>query len=237
VGLTDTLEIIQEKIFQAQKRGGLNHPVSIIAVTKTHPGKIIEKIYACGINQIGESRVQESAEKFSKLPELTNLKKHLIGHLQKNKVNKAIELFDSIDSVDSVGLAKKIENKAATQNTSIPVLLEINTSGEKAKFGFAPNDIEAMIRCCAMKHIYVKGLMTLGPRTREQKQTREAFATLRLVMDTLNAQIPKSVSLCTELSMGMSGDYEIAIEEGSTTVRLGTALFGPRREHWKESAG
>ena len=84
-----------------------------------------------------------------------------------------------------------------------------------------------MIRCCAMKHIYVKGLMTLGPRTREQKQTREAFATLRLVMDTLNAQIPKSVSLCTELSMGMSGDYEIAIEEGSTTVRLGTALFGP----------
>ena len=134
--LTGTLEIIQEKIFQAQKRGGLNHPVSIIAVTKTHPGKIIEKIYACGINQIGESRVQESAEKFSKLHELTKLKKHLIGHLQKNKVNKAIELFDSIDSVDSVGLAKKIEKKAATQNTSIPVLLEIIPAGKKPSLVF-----------------------------------------------------------------------------------------------------
>jgi pyridoxal phosphate enzyme (YggS family) len=231
VDLTDTLEIIQEKIFQAQKRGGLNHPVSIIAVTKTHPGKIIEKIYACGINQIGENRVQESAEKFSTLPELTSLKKHLIGHLQKNKVNKAIELFDSID------LQKKIQKKAATQNTSIPVLLEINTSGEKAKFGFAPNDIEAMIRCCAMKYIYVRGLMTLGPRTREQKQTRKAFATLRAVLGVLNTQIPTGVRPCTELSMGMSGDYEVAIEEGSTTVRLGTALFGPRRKHWKESAG
>ena len=235
--LTDTLEIIQEKIFQAQKRGGLNHPVSIIAVTKTHPGKIIEKIYACGINQIGENRVQESAEKFSTLPELTSLKKHLIGHLQKNKVNKAIELFDSIDSVDSVGLAKKIEKKAATQNTSIPVLLEINTSGEKAKFGFAPNDIEEMLRCYTMKHLYIRGLMTLGPRTKEKKQTRKAFATLRSVLGVLNTHIPKGVRPCTELSMGMSGDYEVAIEEGSTMVRLGTALFGPRREHWKESAG
>ena len=109
--------------------------------------------------------------------------------------------------------------------------MEINTSGEKAKFGFAPNDIEEMLRCYTMKHLYIRGLMTLGPRTKEKKQTRKAFATLRSVLGVLNTQIPKGVRPCTELSMGMSGDYEIAIEEGSTTVRLGTALFGPRRKH------
>ena len=229
MSLKRALEQVRENIYESQKRGGFNHPVSIVAVTKTHPSSTIEKVYDCGIRKIGENRVQEFERKNKELPQLEGIKKHMIGHLQKNKIKKALELFDTIDSIDSVSLAKKIDKNVKTKAPPVSVLLEVNTSNEKTKFGFSPNEIEEMVFCCLLENISVGGLLTIGPRTKEIKETRKSFALLRVVLERINKQLPPGAAPCTELSMGMSGDYRVAVEEGSTTVRLGTALFGARR--------
>ena len=153
------------------------------------------------------------------MPKIT---KRFIGHLQSNKVNKCIELFDTIDSVDSIKLLKKISNSVIKHQKKISVLLEINTSGETSKRGFKPNEISEIKECLEIKNIDVNGLMTIGPNTNDKNKIRKSFQILRKIKQTIKN--PK----LKELSMGMSGDYEIAVEEGSTMVRLGTALFGKR---------
>ena len=225
---------IREKIIKAQRRGGFNHPVLIVAATKTHPPQLIEKAYKSGLRCIGENRVQEAEEKFSLLPNLPGLEKRMIGHLQSNKINKAISLFDSIDSINSLSLAEKLNVRANSRGKTVSILLEINTSGEETKSGFDPQNDEEMLACFELSNIKIKGLMTVGPFVEDQKEKRQAFSLLRKLKEGANSQIPNGYPKMKELSMGMSGDFEIAMEEGGTMVRLGTALFGPRREYMKQ---
>ena len=226
MGLKDTLKSIQSKIESAQERGGFNHPVQLIAVTKTHPFSLIQKYYDSGIISIGENRIQEASQKFESFNNMPNLTRRFIGHLQSNKVNKCLELFDTIDSVDSLKLARKISNAALRLEKTIPVLLEVNTSGESQKNGFLSNQIDEIGECFQESNIKIDGLMTVGPRTTDTEKIRESFIQLRELRDLINQSFNQPNM--RELSMGMSGDYEIAVEEGSTMVRLGTVLFGRR---------
>ena len=228
MNLSDHLKQIQDRIGLAHERGGHSQDVKLVAVTKTHPAETIIEALDSGLTHIGENRIQEAESKFPKVPETTYVIKHLIGHLQSNKVNKALSFFDRIDSIDTVSLAEKISRKLLSEDRTIPALLEVNTSGETTKNGFEPIAVEDMLSCMELPGLQVEGLMTIGPLTDDEKAIRDAFITLRNLKERLNTERSGSLKL-TELSMGMSGDFEIAIEEGSTMVRLGTALFGPRR--------
>lgn len=220
--LIEKVQVVNDKIDKAKKRGRVNQTVNIVAVTKNHPFSIIEQSYKAGVFSIGENRIQESKNKFRSFNSMPKITKRFIGHLQSNKVNKCIELFDTIDSVDSIKLLKKISNSVIKHQKKISVLLEINTSGETSKRGFKPNEISEIKECLEIKNIDVNGLMTIGPNTNDKNKIRKSFQILRKIKQTIKN--PK----LKELSMGMSGDYEIAVEEGSTMVRLGTALFGKR---------
>jgi len=222
VTIKEKVSVINDKIEQAKIRGGVNQPVSIVAVTKTRPFSIIEQSYKAGIYSIGENRIQEAKEKFQSFDSMPNISKRFIGHLQSNKINKCLDLFDTIDSIDSLKLIKKISKTTLAQQKTISVLLEINTSGEKSKRGFKPNQIDEISECLEINNINVNGLMTIGPHTDDRKKIRNSFKTLRRIKQLINNPRLK------ELSMGMSGDFEIAVEEGSTMVRLGTVLFGNR---------
>lgn len=227
--LTTTLSRVQERIEAALVRAGLQQSVTIVAVTKTHPFEMILKAHQAGLTHIGENRVQEAQMKFSGKIKPPNMTYHMIGHLQSNKVKAALSIFDTIDAVDSLKLARKIGRSGHLSGRVVPTLLEVNTSGEATKFGFAPEAVDDMLACLEIPGLAVEGLMTIGPLTRDVKRIRQAFAQLRQLKSLLNDQKPGGVPKLTELSMGMSGDFEIAVEEGSTMVRLGTVLFGPRR--------
>lgn len=227
MSLSDNVDAVKESIANAQQRSGNNSPVKIVAITKTHPPELISDVINVGLKSIGENRVQEAEDKFSKIPEiLPMVTKRLVGHLQSNKINKALQIFDTIDSVDSLKLAKKIGGKVP-QGKTFPVLLEVNTSGESAKFGFEPVGIDELLACTEIRGIEVQGLMTVGPLTSDKNEIRNAFVTLGKLFDNLKSQL-SSNNKFVELSMGMSNDFEIAVEEGATMVRLGTVLFGPR---------
>jgi hypothetical protein len=157
---------------------------------------------------------------------MPDLARRFIGHLQSNKVNKCLELFDTIDSVDSVKLLKRISNTALQQERTIHVLLEINTSGETQKHGFLPDQLDEISECFNLPSISIEGLMTVGPFTADKEKIRDSFIQLRTLRKKINQSVIQSDMM--ELSMGMSGDYEIAVEEGSTMIRLGTVLFGER---------
>jgi len=225
--LKEKLGLIYKNILSAQKKGGFDHHVKVVAVTKTRPFSFIEESYRAGVYAIGENRIQE-AEKKLKQPEITpGLIHRFIGHLQSNKVNKCLNIFDTIDSVNSHKLARKISNRASELGRKVPVLLQINTSGESQKSGFNPEQVDEMLACISEKNILVEGLMTIGPNTKNQGEIRKSFAGLHMLLESLNAQTGEKN--LRELSMGMSGDYELAVEEGSTMVRLGTVLFGGRK--------
>ena len=226
MSLEAKIRSIESRIVLAQKKSGFNHPVQIIAVTKTHPLQTIKEAYDAGIKSIGENRVQEALQKFESFDHMPKITKRFIGHLQTNKVKKCIALFDTIDSVNSLRLAKKISNVAGTLNRTISVLLEINTSGEQQKYGFSPDLTENMMSCFNEKNIKIKGLMTIAPHTTDKVKLRNSFSQLRELQDRIKHSL--KTDQVTELSMGMSGDYEIATEEGSTMIRLGTNLFGKR---------
>jgi hypothetical protein len=229
VTLFSNLTKVRETIAVALDRAGLHHSVTIIAVTKTHPFETILEAHRAGLVHIGENRVQEAQRKFSAGSKPLGMTYHMIGHLQSNKVKTALDIFDTIDAIDSLKLAGKIGRHAQSRGKPVDVLLEVNTSGEVTKYGFSPEAIDEMLACLEIPGLSVKGLMTIGPFTEDKRRIREAFVQLRQLMDSLNNQRPDTAALLSELSMGMSGDYEIAVEEGSTMVRLGTMLFGPRR--------
>ena len=204
-----------------------NHNVEIVAVTKTFSSEAILAAFEEGILNIGENKIQEAEYKFPQLPNLPRLKKRLIGHLQSNKVNKAINLFDTIDTIDSKKIAQRLDNSLKKTNKTKEVLLQVNASKDIAKHGFDLNDQEQMLDVINYKHLVVKGLMTIGEFTRDEKKTRKTFILLRQLKDKLNDQLESDKKL-TDLSMGMSSDFNIAIEAGATQIRLGTALFGSR---------
>ena len=217
---------INKKIQLVQSKSGYKNSVKIIAVTKTHPFSFIKESYKSNIYSIGENKVQEVEKKFKSFDKMPKIERRFIGHLQSNKVRKCLYLFDTIDTIDSVKLAKKVSNVAKEINKDIAGLIEINTSGENQKKGFLPTEMSDIQSCLGLPNLKIVGLMTIGPNTKNTIKVRSAFKNLRELKDLINSK-NKNKNL-SELSMGMSGDYEIAIEEGSTMVRLGTALFGVR---------
>ncbi len=226
--IKDNLKKIQDKIEKVKLINGIKQRTEITAVTKTHPFLIIQECYKAGIHSIGENKIQEANGKLLPHPEMPQLKKRFIGHLQSNKINKCIELFDNIDSVDSIKLSKKINKKARQLNLNIPVLIEINTVCEPQKHGFFPEEIDKMLECFENQNIKIQGLMTIAPVNKNKKETHRAFRLLREIKDDLNRQKPQECEELKELSMGMSSDFEVAVEEGSTQIRIGTALLGKR---------
>ncbi len=218
---------IHEKISSAKNRSGNNQEIALVAVTKTHPITVVKTAISFGLNHIGENRVQEADEKFSNVVFDQGVVKRMIGHLQTNKAKKAVKIFDTIDGVDSLKLAKKIKELTKDLSKKPEILLEINTSSEKQKFGFNPICSDELLECIELESLLVKGLMTIGPLTKDVNMIRGAFTKLRNLKDEINKQVSPSRKLSV-LSMGMTGDYEIAIEESSNMIRIGTALFGKR---------
>ena len=228
MSIKENLSNIKDKVNSARIKTGSEKKTKIIAVTKTHSPEKIASCIEAGILSIGENKIQEAQKKFKKINFPNSFEKHFIGHLQTNKINKCLTLFDFIDSVDSFRLSSLINKKAENIDKKIPVLLEINICKEERKKGFFPDQIEEMLKCFENQNILIKGVMTIGPSKGNNKKKREAFQKTRRVFLKLNEQRPSGYPQLTELSMGMSNDYEIAIEEGSTQVRIGTALLGKR---------
>jgi len=201
-----------------------------MAVTKTHPAERIREVYAAGVRLFGENRVQEFAGKEESLRDLHDAEWHMIGHLQSNKAGKAPELFAAVDSVDSLRLAQRLNASAHALRKKLSVLIEINVGGEAAKSGVAPGsgELEAIL-CGAgtLEHLHFRGLMTVPPFTEDPQQARPYFRELRKLRDQIAARNLPGIGV-NVLSMGMSHDFEVAIEEGSTCVRVGTAIFGER---------
>ena len=216
--IAQSLKAIQNSLPKQQE-------INIVVVTKTRTPKEIEEAIAAGARFIGENRVQEAEEKFSRINNLHLVEKRLIGGLQTNKINKAIKLFDVIDSVHTPRLARKISEAAQRQNTKQRVLLQINSSKEGTKAGFNLEDKKEIIGCFKNEGLIVEGLMTMGPNTQQQEKIEQAFMKTKSLFDEINKDIKTKM---TTLSMGMSGDFKIAIKSGSTAVRVGTAIFGPR---------
>ena len=225
--LKSSLETILNNIERAKQKSSLNEEIIVVAATKTRPFALIEEVYSLGIRHIGENRIQEAVSKFDSFKDMPKITRRFIGHLQSNKINKFIKLFDTIDSIDSYKLVRKIDLKIEDENRSMEGLVEINTSGDKTKKGFKPVLSDELLQCFNVKNIKVKGLMTLGPFSQDTSETRTSFVRLRKFLDVLNKELGDEKLTC--LSMGMSGDYQIAIEEGSTMIRVGTSLFGTRQ--------
>jgi pyridoxal phosphate enzyme (YggS family) len=225
--LKSSLETILNNIEHAKQKSSLNKEIVVVAATKTRPFALIEEVYSLGVRHIGENRIQEAVSKFDSFKNMPKITRRFIGHLQSNKINKFIKLFDTIDSIDSYKLVRKIDLKIENENRSMEGLVEINTSGDKTKKGFKPVLSDELLQCFNVKNIKVKGLMTLGPFSQDTSETRTSFVCLRKFLDVLNKELGDEKLTC--LSMGMSGDYQIAIEEGSTMIRVGTSLFGTRQ--------
>jgi PLP dependent protein len=217
---------IRDRCDRAAIRSGRDpSEVTMIAVTKTLPTERARAAFDLGIRDLGENRVQELVEKTDALAGLP-IRWHLIGHLQTNKVKQVIGRVVLVHSIDSLHLAEKCDEIATSGGTSLDVLLQINTSGEETKFGIPAADARPLAEAIgAMPALRLRGLMTLGPLTEDEGAIRDSFGLLRRMRDELADLLPSPAIL----SMGMSGDFEIAIEEGATIVRIGTALFGPRR--------
>lgn len=224
--LNQNLKEVLEKIEAAKSKSPWSQRVELIAATKTRDNLMIEELYHLGVKTIGENRVQEAENKFLSFPGFENIKKRFIGHLQSNKINKCLKLFDSIDSIDTLRLAKKINNALDKNNQKIECLIEINTSGEIQKHGFNPQATDEITSCFRLSRLNIVGLMTIGPNTENEATKRDAFVLLRKLKNKINNKL--GYQAITELSMGMTNDYELAIQEGSTKVRVGTGLFGPR---------
>jgi PLP dependent protein len=212
--------IVQNKIGEAAHScQRLDSDVKLIVVTKYQPIEAILEAYQAGCRSFGESRVQEAEEKIPCLPEDCDW--HLIGSLQKNKVGKALSLFNVIHSVDSLSLAKKISD----QNGKIHILLEVNVTGEESKHGLSPEEWERTIeKLNELSHLQVIGLMTMAPFTQDEKVIRSCFRKLYELQQKWKGEV-RAPDLFTELSMGMSNDYTIAVQEGATMLRIGSALF------------
>ena len=206
-----------------ERSGRKGDSVAIVAVTKRFPPETINAAVAAGITDIGENRVQETAEKKPKVD--VECRWHLIGHLQKNKINKALGLFDMIQSVDSYELADAINTRT---DSPVEILLQVDSSGEETKYGLDPEVlVDNVRRICQLEKIHIRGLMTIGPLTDDETRIRHSFRLTRSLFEELRDM---SLPNCEMefLSMGMSGDYKIAIEEGSNMIRVGTVLFGER---------
>ena len=226
VTIKDRAEAIRARMAESASRAGRDASgIKLLAVTKT---RTTEEMLAAApfVDGLGENRVQEAASKKKDWPASAPVEWRLIGRLQRNKARKAVALFESLDSIDSEDIAYAVERIVAEENKIIPILLEVNTSGEAGKAGVAPENFFTLLdRVLECRHLKLDGLMTIGPLTSDKAQVKGAFAMLRVLAESarLRSGLPLPI-----LSMGMSGDFELAIMEGSTMIRIGTSLFGPR---------
>lgn len=225
--LKQNLIQVEEKINAACERAGRSRSeVTLIAVSKTKPIPMLSEIYEEGIRDFGENKVQEILEKYGELPE--DIKWHMIGHLQRNKVKSVIDKVSLIHSVDSFRLAEEINIQAKKKNITVPILVQVNIAGEDTKFGITQEDAIALTEQIAeLDNLRIQGLMTIAPLVNDPEDNRQYFRGIRqLSVDIRNKNID---NVCMDiLSMGMTGDYEVAIEEGATMVRVGTGIFGAR---------
>jgi pyridoxal phosphate enzyme (YggS family) len=224
--IAENLETVRAVITESERRSGqLAGSVELIAVSKTHPPEIVRQAVDAGQLLFGENRVQEAKAKIPDLP--AKLRWHLIGHLQTNKIRQALPLFEVIHSVDSVELLDEIQRIAGDLGLFPRVLLEVNVAGESSKFGFSPQRLLSQVeQISRADRVQVEGLMTIPPPAFNAEDSRKYFVQLRQLRDRL---VMESRFPLPHLSMGMSGDYRVAIEEGATYVRVGTAIFGERR--------
>jgi pyridoxal phosphate enzyme (YggS family) len=216
------LDEIRDRMAAAAERAGRSpDEVTLVCVTKTRSLDEIRAALDWGVPIVGESRVQEAAHKIPALPHTVTW--HLVGHLQRNKVKLALELFDMIHSVDGVRLAEEIEKRAAAAQEIVPVLIEVNVAGEESKYGAAPDETPGLAETIGrMPNVDLGGLMTMAPFVDDAEQVRHVFRDLRELRDRIRDEHGLALP---HLSMGMTQDYEVAIEEGATIVRIGTALF------------
>ena len=231
MSIAENIARVRERIAAAARRAGRNSDeITLMAVSKTFPAERIREAYAAGLRVFGENRVQEFVGKANTLRDLSDIEWHLIGHLQTNKAAKAAELFDAVDSVDSVRMAQKLNTLAESAGKSLSALIEINVGGEKEKSGVAPDsdELEQILQGAPRwGNLKIHGLMTVPPYTQDPEGSRLYFRQLRQIRDSIAARELPTIGSAV-LSMGMSHDFEVAIEEGATCVRVGTAIFGER---------
>ena len=224
--LKDRIAEIEERIARAAERAGRAEGARIVAITKTHPPSVVEATLAAGLLHIGENRVQELEAKVEAIGR-DRAEWHLVGHLQRNKVRRAIPLFDLIHSIDSLRLARELSKEAVRAEVEVRGLVQVNTSGEESKYGFdLESAVDAVGQIVELPGLRIEGLMTMAPFTADESVLRRTFGGTRELFERCDREIPGFEA--RHLSMGMSNDFEIAVEEGSTLVRLGTILFGER---------
>jgi len=226
LSVRENLRHIKGRVEAAAHRAGLNPGnVKIIAVTKRVPVERVREVLDAGITDLGENRVQELTDKVEQLPPQTRW--HLIGHLQTNKVKSVVGRVELLHSLDRWKLALEVDRQAGEQGVIVPALIQVNVSGEKTKFGIKPSELMDFLAALQeLRHVKVKGLMTIAPYVDDPEEARPFFRELRLLARRGNEKLPGSgLEL---LSMGMTNDYEVAVEEGANLIRLGTAIFGAR---------
>ncbi len=222
----EQLEEVKKNMYEACKRARRNpDDVTLVAVSKTKPLSMIQEAETCGQRDFGENKVQEILQKQPVLPEC---RWHMIGHLQRNKVKQVIGKVVLIHSVDSLRLAEQIEEEAKKQQMQVDILLEVNVAKEESKYGFLPEEVEmAVEKISKLPHVHIQGLMTIAPFVENPEKNRLVFRKLHQIFIDIQEKNIDNVTM-NVLSMGMTGDYEVAIEEGSTMIRVGTGIFGTR---------
>ena len=225
--LKENLKRVDDKITASCEHSGRNREdVTLIAVSKTKPVETLQEAYNIGVRVFGENKVQELVEKYETLPK--DIHWHMIGHLQRNKVKYIIDKVDLIHSVDSLRLAETIDREAKKHNLTANILIEVNVAGEDSKFGVPPEELENLVDGIShFSNIQVRGLMTIAPFVENAEENRAVFARLRKLSVDIAAKNIDNVNMGL-LSMGMTNDYEVAIEEGATIIRVGTGIFGER---------
>lgn len=218
---------VEEQVKAACGRSGREREsVTLIAVSKTKPVELLQEAYDAGARDFGENKVQEILEKAPKLP--SDIRWHMIGHLQKNKVRQVIDKVVLIHSVDTVALAEQIEKEAAKRELQMDILLEVNVAAEESKYGFRVEEVlDAVQVISKFSHIHIKGLMTIAPFVENSEENRDIFKKLYQLCVDIKSKNIDNVSMSV-LSMGMTGDYAVAVEEGATMIRVGTGIFGTR---------
>jgi pyridoxal phosphate enzyme (YggS family) len=227
--LAANLASVRDRIAAAERRSGRPAgSVTLIGVVKTLPAEALAAAVALGLTDLGENRVQEAESHQRSVPRAA-ARWHMIGHLQRNKASRALELFDVFHGIDDLDLANALAQRGARSERRVPVLLEVNVSGESTKFGVSPEGVAGLAaEVERLPALELKGLMTVGAPVERSDQARAGFARLRELRERVAQQLGRPLP---ELSMGMSGDFEVAVEEGATMVRVGTALFGARSAH------
>lgn len=225
--ITENLEQVKKNIRDACRAAGRDPgEVTLIAVSKTKPAELLQEAYDAGARDFGENKVQEIMDKYPQLP--GDIRWHMIGHLQRNKVKYIVDKAAMIHSVDSFRLAQTIEQEAARHEVQVPILLEVNVAEEESKFGLKMDEVLPLIeRIAEFPHIKVCGLMTIAPFVENAEENRMFFRQLKKLSVDIEAKNINNVSMSV-LSMGMTGDYQVAVQEGATMVRVGTGIFGER---------